>query len=108
MKEKSMPKTYQIHKSTWRNIPIEVHFCEIWSNAVSKNYGENFSNLEVYQADKIKLPITETGYISHFIFASRVYQEGTPLEYVHKWLDHDAQSSEWKRHEKESKQLNLF
>lgn len=99
---------YIIHHTQWQEIPLEVHFCEIWSKAVSENYGENFSHLEIHQPDKIRLPITQTGYLSHFVFASRVNEEGTPVDYVHKWLDEAAKSNEWKEYLRNSKQLTLF
>ena len=54
------------------------------------------------------LPITETGYRSHFPHAVDVEHMGGPVAYVEAWLDTAAQSKAWKRTAQGGYQMTLF
>lgn len=58
--------------------------------------------------ERAKLPITETGYRSHFLSKGVVEAAGGPTACVTAWLDEAAKSKAWQRHEAESRQLSLF
>jgi hypothetical protein len=66
------------------------------------------SRIEVISAERLPLPITETGYKSHLISPERIAEIGTPEEYALGWLDHAADSAEWKKAEFDARQLSLF
>ena len=64
-------------------------------------------HIEVQSDGSVQLPITETGYRSHFVPAGQVTAD-TLVEQVTAWLDAEAQSEVWKRYEEASRQLSLF
>ena len=41
------------------------------------------------------LPVTETGYRSHFIAAAELAAAGGPARYVLAWLDREARTKRW-------------
>jgi hypothetical protein len=65
-------------------------------------------HIEVVSVDRVPLPITGTGYKSHFISPERIAEFGTPVDFVMAWLDHATGSAEWIKAEFESRQLSLF
>ncbi|MDC6367228.1 MULTISPECIES: hypothetical protein [Flavobacteriaceae] len=99
-------KEVHTYKGRWNGIAITVVY--------QPNYFEsaNVSHLEV-RADE-PLPITETGYRSHWVLDGEL--EGTdPFEYTLKGLDVQSKSKQWKcylEHEKTMEikklQLSLF
>jgi len=54
------------------------------------------------------LPVTETGYRSHFLSPVYVEQAGGPAAYARAWLDREATSPKWQRHVTAARQLSLF
>ena len=58
--------------------------------------------------DDAQIPITETGYRSHFSPSGIVEEHGGPEAYVLAWLDHAAQSDAWKQKAEAARQLSLF
>lgn len=83
----------------WQGIPIDVSVEENWLNS-------DTCHMEVRAPEK--LPITETGYRSHFLSPETMAEFETPEAYVRAWLDEAAQSKEWKAHWEARKQLSLF
>lgn len=61
-------------------------------------YGYRLAHLEIEAVEPAKspLPMTETGYRSHFGSADDVDAEGGPVAFVRASLEHAAQSPEWK------------
>jgi len=84
----------------WRGIALEIGY-------ISKRFG-GMDHVEVRSAESVPLPITETGYRSLFISSERLEEYDGPKTYVLAWLDHEAQSAVWKRHEADRRQLSLF
>ena len=58
--------------------------------------------------DRAPLPMTETGYRSHFLHPSFVNEAGGPVAYVITWLDAEAQSPEWRERAQQARQLSFF
>ena len=54
------------------------------------------------------LPITETGYRSHFASPADVEQLGGPVAYVEAWPDAMAETKAWKRTARGGYQMTLF
>jgi hypothetical protein len=54
------------------------------------------------------LPITETGYRSHFLPRGEVEMAGGPAAFVRNWLDEAARSPAWHRRRFRWRQLELF
>ena len=54
------------------------------------------------------LPITKTGYKSHFLPAVHLENYDGPLDFVRQWLDFEAAKPNWTKSEAASPQLSLF
>ncbi|MDI7774673.1 hypothetical protein [Asticcacaulis sp. EMRT-3] len=54
------------------------------------------------------LPITETGYRSHFVHPSAIDELGGPVAYVLAWLDQAARNEGWRAHQNAAAQLSLW
>ncbi|TRW96278.1 hypothetical protein FNJ84_13415 [Paracoccus sp. M683] len=92
------------HTFTWQGIEIELIY-------EPKAYGGATAHLEVrsIKPESAPLPITETGYLSHYHPVGTVEANaGTLIEQVKWWLDERAKSKEWQRHVEQSRQLCLF
>ena len=65
-------------------------------------------HIELHVENKQPLPITPTGYKSHFLHEAQLEPYGSALAFVQAWLDHEAQCPAWKKAFAASKQLSLF
>jgi hypothetical protein len=96
---------YTDHHIEWEGIAVLVKWCQNW-------HGDNayyrIAHLEIHAANKTPLPITETGYKSHFIDKEAVEALGGPVAYARAWLDEAAASPAWKAKAQASRQLSLF
>ena len=54
------------------------------------------------------LPITETGYKSHFVDEASISDYGNPQAYVLAWLDEASSKPEWQRQRDAASQYFLF
>ncbi len=88
----------------WQGITISVS-CE---RDYATMRGLTHLSIHVLEPSTSKLPITETGYRSHFLSEAEVAELGGPLGYVRAWLDAEAVTPKWKRLEAASCQLDLF
>ncbi|MDP9592080.1 UNVERIFIED_ORG: hypothetical protein J2W19_004662 [Shinella zoogloeoides] len=64
--------------------------------------------LKTIQPERCALPVTETGYLSHFTDPVCVEEAGGPLAYVAAELDATARSKKWRQREETLRQLSLF
>ena len=92
----------QQFRTTWRGIAIEVRHVAEWVKSPCLDH------IEIRSGDKTPLPITETGYKSHFIPPETIAEYGSALDYVTAWLDHEATTRDWQKRELEARQLSLF
>ena len=93
----------QTHRFTWNSIEIELIYARLKWNVIA--------HLEVHsiKPDRAPLPITETGYLSHFHPPGTVEEnEGTLVEQVIWWLDERAKTKQWKAYVERSRQGDLF
>ena len=71
-------------------------------------------HLELMTENNEPLPVTETGYRSHFFNIDDSIPKGTSvLEWVRQWLNHEAKTNKkwqryWKEREKALQQPDLF
>ncbi len=105
-----MGDTYQITRLEWHGISIEVRYCNNWSSAFKEAGGHTLAHLEVtsVEPERASLPITETGYRSHFTSADTINAAGGPVSFVRAALDDAAQDADWIRREAEARQMVLF
>ncbi|GAB5512242.1 MAG: hypothetical protein Rhims3KO_36430 [Hyphomicrobiales bacterium] len=94
----------EIHRMTWQGIKIELRY-------KPRTHGDTIAHLEVQSInpDRAPLPITESGYRSHFHAIGTVENsDGTLVEQVTAWLNAKAKSKAWKTYVESSQQLSLF
>lgn len=83
------------HAITWCNVQIEITFTpEAFGMA---------DHIELRTQNKAQLPVTETGYRSHFTNKGTVAEHGGAVAFVTAWLDHEAERTGWN-----NDQLSLF
>jgi hypothetical protein len=82
----------------WQGILIEVRYSPSWSASYKEIYGDALVYLEIetLQSAHAPLPITETGYRSHFDRADSIEAAGGPEAFARAWLDHAAGRPAWK------------
>lgn len=93
----------QTHRFTWQVIEIEAIYEPVsWS-------GMAHLQIRSIAPERAPLPITETGYLSHFCEAGEIEANGiSVVEQVIAYLDHEAAKPEWRRYIESSRQLSLF
>jgi len=96
---------YTDHHIEWQGIALLIKWCPRW---LGERAYHQIAHLEIHAANKTPLPITETGYKSHFIDKEAVEALGGPVAYTRAWLDEAAASPEWKAKAQASRQLSLF
>jgi hypothetical protein len=89
--------------ATWRRVRFRARF--------TADYlidGCNHLELIVLAPKGAALPITETGYLSHFDTEARVADATATLAFFIAWLDREADTKRWRTHELKRAQLDLF
>jgi hypothetical protein len=86
----------------WNGIKIMVihtpHYCK----------AAEMDHIELHAENGQRLPVTETGYRSHFCHESLIEPYGSALAFVQAWLDHEAMKPAWRAYLESSRQLSLF
>lgn len=83
------------HIITWRCVEIEITYTPDKFGMVD--------HIELRTENKAPLPVTETGYRSHFIDKGAVAHHGGAVAFVTAWLDYEAEHKGWS-----NAQLSLF
>lgn len=93
----------------WQTYEIEVRYDPDPFNLASR-HEEAMAHVEIrtITPEKAPLPITETGYRSHFTPKGNIDEYDNAVEFVRAWLDHEGQSEAWKVAQEEARQLSLF
>lgn len=95
-------QTYIIH---WQGIDIEAVY-------VPKASGGAIAHLTLTSVnpERAPLPVTETGYRSHFHPVGTIEAEfnGDVVRCVTEWLNAESKSKDWKRHQESQRQPDLF
>ena len=103
MTEVTKEDLFEVHTFVWQDIEIEFKYWPLKWDVIS--------HLEIRSVspEKEPLPITETGYKSHFFQPDSVeFVNGSIVETVIQWLDKEAQSKEWLDYVEKSRQGDLF
>ena len=99
------PSRYTSHHLEWEGISILVKWCPQW---LREDAPYQIAHLELHAANREPLPMTATGYRSHFIDREAVEAFGGPVAYVSAWLAEAAAAPEWQAQVQASRQLSLF
>lgn len=94
----------------WNGITLEISYEPGWSPAMSRAYGRDMAHLQIRTIipQRAPMPITETGYRSHFAAADDVTAAGGPAAYVRDWLAREAASPAWRKRQEAVRQMTLF
>ncbi|WP_422005791.1 hypothetical protein [Pyruvatibacter mobilis] len=93
----SAPVTSQID---WRGVAISVSY--------HRHQWSEFDHIVVNVIGDGIIPITETGYRSHYLLSDVTDEYGGAVAYVLAWLEHEAQTPQWKKRQEAERQLSLF
>ncbi len=93
----------------WQSFEVEVRY-DPDPFSLASRHQEAMAHVEIHtiQPEKAPLPITETGYRSHFTPKGNIDEYDSAVEFVKAWLDHEAQSEEWRIVQENARQLCLF
>ena len=83
----------------WEGIEIDL------SHHIQR-FGGPFDHLELRA--KERLPVTETGYCSHFIHPKELALWESPEAFVLDWLNDAARHRDWLEYRQQSRQFSLF
>lgn len=91
------------HKLTWRDITCRVRHTPDY---LSK--GWSHIEIIVLKPKGAPLPITETGYRSHFLGHDELQRAGGPVRFFLNWIEREAASKHWSKAEFKWRQGDLF
>lgn len=92
-----------LHKLVWRHATLRIRHTPDY---LSK--GWSHIELSVTSPKGAPLPITTTGYLSHFLDADHLAAAGGPVAFFVAWLDREAASKAWAKTEFAWRQGDLF
>jgi hypothetical protein len=102
-----MTRACEIHTIVWRGITIEVRYEECWLGADGP-FSTAHLELESIAPARAPLPVTETGYRSHFTPAAVIAAAGGAVAFATAWLEREAGAKAWKAQEEAARQMTLF
>lgn len=98
-----MEQQPQIYRFMWRGIEIEARYWPLKWNVIAH------LAIRSIAPEGAPLPITETGYRSHFHQPGTVEAlGGDVVAQVKSWLDEEAAKPEWRGYVDASRQMSLF
>lgn len=93
----------------WQGIALSVSYePSYFGLGGTSDYAVAHLQIWAVKPERAALPITETGYRSHFLHPSFVDEAGGPVPYVLAWLDAEAQTPAWRHRADQARQLSLF
>ncbi|MDZ7894373.1 MAG: hypothetical protein U5M50_05040 [Sphingobium sp.] len=57
--------------------------------------------MQVQSENRVPIPITETGYRSHFCRKAEVEELGGPVGFIRAWLEEACHSKQWQAYQKD-------
>ena len=91
----------------WQGIEISITYKPNPFNLSSESVIAHFE-IKALSPIGTQLPITETGYRSHYLHPDCVGEFDSPINYVCAWLDHEAKKPQWQTYLASMHQMNLF
>lgn len=98
---------YDTTNINWDGITISIGHCPAYFGAGS-DYEIDHIEIRAIEPSKARLPMTETGYRSHFASPADVEAAGGPVALVETWLAEASRTREWRDYRAASQQLSLF
>ncbi|MEJ1967452.1 MAG: hypothetical protein WDN03_02260 [Rhizomicrobium sp.] len=91
-------------KLEWQGITISVSYQRGYASMRDLTH----LSIQIVEPSTSTLPITGTGYRSHFLSEAKVVEWGGPLGYIRAWLDAEAATPKWQAQQAARRQLSLF
>jgi len=91
------------HKLAWRHVTARVRHTRNYINT-----GWSHIEIIVLTPKGAPVPITSTGYLSHFLDEQELARAGGPVRFFIAWLDREALTKAWAKKEAQWRQLELF
>lgn len=102
-------RSIEVHTLLWQGVDLEITYEASWLGIdPAREFATAHITVTAKRPERAKLPITETGFRSHFIHADDVADGSGPVAYVKAWLDYMARSRDWMEYQQASRQLSLF
>ncbi len=104
-----MSKTAARHHIVWSN-PWDSSIVRIRITH-TRDYlaqGEDHLAIESVNPPKAPTPLTETGYLSHFITPTALEKAGGPKAFVSEWLRRESFTPAWQKRDLKRRQGDLF
>jgi len=97
--------SYQTYRLTWEGIDIEARYDPAYCKDVIAHL-----EIETLEPERARLPITHTGYRSHFHPIGMIERDysGDVIAAVTAWLNKEAQSKVWREYREDTRQGVLF
>ena len=94
----------------WRGRTLRVEFEADWSGHGDDDPETAIALLEVFVEAPIgaPIPVTNSGYRSHFLPPVSIARAGGIAAFVSAWLDEQAMDRKWLRIDEQWRQLDLF
>lgn len=102
-----MTRSLETHTIIWRGTTVAISYEARWLGSDGP-FSMAHLQLQVIAPEGAILPVTETGYRSHFVHRAVIEDAGGPVAFATAWLDDAALSPDWKEREQASRQLALF
>jgi hypothetical protein len=110
MSKKANTKSFEAGKRrtstvrlTWNDVVLSVRH---QPDYISK--GWDHIELRVVAPKGAILPITSTGYLSHFVVAHELTAAGGPVAIFTAWLERESNTKKWRESKFKLRQLDLF
>lgn len=99
----------QTFHAEWNGIGIQITWEPSWLN-LSHRLGYDTAHLKIESIlpKRVPLPITETGFRSHFTTPETVAALGDSVAFVLAWLDEESETPAWRKREQAARQLSMF
>lgn len=98
-----------VQRIDWKGIAIEVSYEPDWL-CLSASGGPATAHLQIRSVcpERAALPMTETGYRSHFVPPRTVVDHGGPVAYTLAWLEEAERSPAWREQQEVARQFVLL
>ena len=107
MKRAADHRHIETFRLDWNGFTIEIRYEPNWLN-ISAGVDTAHLEIETIIPERAPLPITDTGYRSHFTTPEIVAAYGGPVSFVEWWLETESQAPDWRREQQERQQLSMF
>jgi len=102
-----MTRNIETYRTDWNGLTLEIRFEPNWLN-IDAGIDPAHLEIETIHPQRAPLPITETGFLSHFTSRDTVAAYGGAVAFVEAWLEAESQAPDWRVAHQQRQQLNLF